>query len=73
MTEREDTSYPTEESRMAGLVSRKCAARVGELGRRSGPQTPKARGPSGKCHLKDTPTSLHKNEYETRTQQTERI
>ena len=57
-TEREDFSYPTEESSMAGLVSRRSAARVGELGRRSGPQTPKARGPSGTCHLKDTPVRI---------------
>ena len=57
-----DSGYPTEEGRMARLVSRKSTARMGELGRISGPQAPEARGPSRTRRLKDTPTSQHKNE-----------
>ena len=63
-SERQDPSYSTEESRMERLVSRKGKSGMGELGRRSGPPTPKAGGPTRTRHLKDTPTSQHKNKQE---------
>ena len=71
-TEKEDPSDSTEESRLARLVSRSsstAAECMGELGGRDGPQTPKARGPSGTVYLKDTPTGQHENEYEAEAQQ----